>query len=386
MALRRWLRVGGPVVAAALVAIALLPPRVPTRETLRFGTFFGARYVAPPLPGRSQFVSDVLLAQRWQRGQVRSALVADSIVRAARGPRALRSQDGLVTVVFERPLSADSARSWLGAATRELALYPTGTATHVPVVVALVSDTTRERPGSYLPGIREFVDQAASVGACVVTVNVMPRYRWGGGLVAHYAAGRPVSRVLGACALLTRFGPPGRGIAGWVASRPVVAWSDPLTVQLQEARRRVLKLPLVRTLQDDAWSFEPALRWAGVGCLRGNADLCSRLASLGGLGPDDLYSYRALGPTGLMAHLLATGTPAQFETFWRSSQPPAAALSSAYGKPAGELVMATLQHLYTAPPRPAPWGGGRNLVAGLVWLVLALAVSLAAGRRWSAEV
>ncbi len=389
MALRHWLRIGGPAVAAALVAIALLPPRVPTRATGTFGAFFGPGYVAAPVPGRSQFVSDVRFAQRRQREQVRNALVADSIVRVARGPRALRSKDGLITVVYERPLGADSARSWLDAATRELALYPDGAGPHVPVVVALISDTVRERPGegaAYLPGVREFVDLAATLGTCVVTVNLMPRFRWGAGLVAHDAAGRPVSRALGTCALLARFGLPGSGTAGLVASRPVSSWSDPLTLQLQEARRRVLKLPIVRTPGDDAWPFERTLRWAGVGCLRGDADLCLRSAYLGGLGPDDFYSYRLLGPTGLMAVLLASGTPAQFERFWRSSQPPVTALAAAYGKPAGELVMAMMRHWYTAPPGPAPLGGGRNLLAGLVWLVLALAVSLAAGRRWRAEI
>jgi hypothetical protein len=389
MAVRTWVRIGGPLVAAALVAIAILPPRVPTRDSARFGLFFGTRYPAPLLPGNSQFVSDVLSAQRRRREQARNALVADSIVRVARGPHALRSKDGLVTVVYERPLGVDSARSWLDAATRELALYPEEVGPHVPVVVALISDSLRERPGrpsSNLWGVREFVDEASSLGACVVTVNVMPRYWWARSTVAHDAAGRSVSRVLGDCALLARFGPPGRGLAGVMASGPVIAWSDPLTLQFQEARRRVLRIPIVRTPQDDAWPFERAMRWAGVGCLEGHAELCLRSANLGGFGPDDLYSYRLLGPSGLMAYLLATGTPAQFAAFWRSPQPAPAALAAAYGKPAGDLVMAMMRHWYTAPARPAPWGGARNLVSGVVWLVLALAVSLAAGRRWSAEV
>ncbi len=391
MALTRWRWIGGPVVAALAVAIAILPPRVPSGDTVRFGFLFGPSYVAGPVqPGRSPFVTDVLTARRIQAYRLRRARVADSIVGVARGPRALHSPDGRITVVYERPLTADSARSWLDAATRELALYSGGGRPAMPVVVALLTDTVRDRlehRADNLWGVQELVDQAASAGACVTTVNLVWGERWLRAPVGHDSDGHVVSRVLGACALYARFGLPGPGASRLVEYGLEFSWQDPMTVQVLEARRHVLKLELERTVEGYALPWFGVVRWAAVGCLDGVDALCLRSAGLE-WEPDSWEAYSSYGAAGrvkLIGYLLATGTPAEFGAFWRSPLPPTEALTAAYGRPAGELVRAALEHWYTVPEPAAPLGSARNALAGLTWAGLALALSLAAGRRWQAR-
>lgn len=391
MAVSRWVRFGGPVVAAALVAIAILPPRVPGGDNIRFAFMWEPGYVASSFnDGRSQFATDVNTARRIQAWRLRRAIFADSIAAVARGPRALRSKDGRITLVYERPLTADSARFWLSAATNELALYPQERSQGTPLVVALLSDTVRDRPqdqASYTWGVQDLVEQAASAGACVVTVNLIPRQSWARPAVGHNLAGQPVSRVLGACALYERFGLPGPAVTRWIASSLGYYWGDPITSDLQEARHRVLKTELSRTSDWASLPWYGEVRWVEVGCLRGEGALCLRATGLDRRFDAAFPSsfYRSFPRGKLIAWMLATGTADQFGAFWRSSQPPEAALASAYGQPAGELTMVALRHWFTAPARSTPWGSARNGLAGLGWVVLGLALAVAAGGRWKTE-
>jgi hypothetical protein len=391
MAMSRRVRFGGPVVAAALVAIAILPPRVPGGDNIRFAFMWGSGYVASSFnDGRSQFATDVNTARRIQAWRLRRAIFADSIAAVARSPRALRSKDGLITLVYERPLTADSARFWLSAATNELALYPQEREPGMPLVVALLSDPVRDRPqnpASYTWGVEDLVEQAASAGACVVIVNLIPRQSWARPAVGHNLAGQPVSRVLGTCALYRRFGLPGPAVTRWIASSLGYYWGDPITLDLQEARHRVLKTELSRTSDWASLPWYGEVRWVEVGCLRGEGALCLRATGLD-RGFDAAFpsSFYQSFPRGkLIAWLLATGTADQFGAFWRSSQPPEAALASAYGRPAGELTMVALRHWFTAPARSTPWGSARKALAGLGWVVLGLALAVVAGGRWRTE-
>ncbi len=393
MALRRWRWVWGSALAALLVAIALLPPRVPSEGNSLFRFSGWSGYAYQIVNERSQFRNDLQSAEWTQKGRLRRAILADSILKAARGRGALRSEDGVITLVYETPLSADSARLWLSAAARELALYPMGPAPGMHLVVALLSNPQRAGPGS--PGasaewgVRELLDQAASTGGCVVTVNLLPGRTLGRPAVGHDLAGKPVSRVLGACALYARFGAPGPEVSRWaVAGLSSGWWWDPLTAQLNEARRRVRRLELPRGVD---WGSSPwfgEVQWVEIGCLRGAAALCLRTA---GLGPEPdspfpYYRYSSLSRTKFLAYLLATRTPAQFAAFWRSPQPAAAALGSAYAEPAGMLAMSAFEHWYTAPAPSGLWENARSLLAGLGWVGLALALSIVASRHWKTEI
>jgi hypothetical protein len=393
MALKRWRWVWAPVLAALLVAIAVLPPRVPTGE----GTLFGVLSVGSAdahygnWTRRGQHADDIQAARLTQRARLGRTTLADSIMAMANGPRALRSVDGLVTLVYEAPLTADSARAWLGAASRELALYPKGPTPGTRLVVALLSSPTREGPGNQgvrYEGVQALLEQAASTGACVVTVNLLPRRNWGRP-VGRDLDGRPVSRVLGACALYARFGPPGARVARWAAQGLSGYWWTPLTVQLQEAQRRVRRYAIPREMEWVRTPWYGAVRWVEVGCLRGEAASCLRAAGLT-RDVDTPYPYyynprAALQRAQFLAYLLATGTPGQFAAFWHSPQPAAEAVGSSFGQPAGKLAMAAYAHWYSAPEEDERWGNAGGLAAGLVWVVLALALSVVAGRRWTID-
>jgi hypothetical protein len=393
MALKRWRWVWGPVLAALLVAIAVLPPRVPTRGlstlfgVLSYGSYL-YRYGYETQKPRSQFRDDVQNARSVQKWRLRRAILADSILTVARSPRALRSEDGQVTLVYEAPLTADSARVWLGAATRELALYPKVGTSGVALVVALLSTPARARPGNaelrYEWGVQALVDQAASAGACVVTVNLL-RDNWGRPSFGHDLAGKPVTRVLGPCALYARFGLPGIEVSQWAAAGFGSSWWNPLTAQLLDARRLVRRYQIPRDRDwGNPWFGE--VRWVEVGCLRGAAALCLRAAGLG-RHPESAYIYgaAALARGQVMAQLLATGTPEQFAAFWKSPRPAVEALASAYGQRPAKLAMAAFEHWYSAPAEDERWGNAGGLAAGLAWVVLALALAVVAGRRWTIE-
>jgi hypothetical protein len=396
MALKRWGWLAGAVLAALLVAIALLPPRLPNRTGMLLGVVavsgpelrayyrgndqFGSEY--------SQFREDLLAARLTQRERLRRAVLSDSILMVARGPHALTSADGLITLVYERPLTADSARFWLGALGRELALYPKRTVPGTRLVIALLSDSLRAQPGvreaTYL-GNHEFLDQASSAGPCLVTVSLLPRLSWGRNAVGHDSAGRPVSRLLGTCAVYARFGAPGAGVRRWVASASNYYWGGPLTWLLQEARRHVETYEIPYSWNNTPWNGE--VRWLEIGCLRGGAAPCRREAGLN-RGQDGWLPYYisvSSVRSRLVAYLLATGTPEQFASFWHSPRPVAEALARAYGTPAGELAMSAYRHWFAAPPSAQPMGSARNAATGLVWVSLALALAVIAGRRWKTE-
>ena len=391
MALTRWRWVWGPALAALLVAIAVLPPRLPTGEGTLFGVLPVGSSSARPVNGgrRSQFADDIRFAQQNQRERLARSLLADSVVAVARGPRALRSEDGLVALAYEAPLTADSARAWLGAVMRELALYPKAPAPGMRLVVALLSSPLRERRGSDGAGspwgIQTLIDQAASSGACVVTVNLLPRGSWGRP-VGHDLEGRPVSRVLGACALYARFGAPGAGVARWAARGLSGYWWNPLTAQLLEARRPVRRYEIPREMDWGQTPWYGAVRWVEAGCLRGNDAACVRAAGLTADAdtPYLYYTRNALQRGQLLAYLLATGTSGEFAAFWRSPRPASEAMSVAFGRSTGALALAAYTHWYTVPGGREGWGAA-GLAAGLGWVVLALALAVVAGRRWTID-
>ncbi len=390
MALKRWRWVLGPVLAAAVVLVVALPPRVPIGEgpgSWLFGPTYDVWVSSNP---HAAAVRDAVRQMRWR---LREQALADSIARAARGPGAMRSADGAVTVTYGRGVSRDSARMWLEAAIAELELYPAGGARGLPVVVAVSSarETRRDTPENRMLASEEVLRLdavAGSTGACVILLNpnLAQAARYARGLVARDASGRPLGRFLDICALYGRFGVPGAAVAAWSSRGPAWYWSgyDRLSRRMQEARR-VLRVDTVSSAAWEGSLWGGYVQWAPIACLRGGAATCARLAGFAGQRRAYWWS-EGLTRGQLLTWLLATGTPAQFAAFWGSPLSTAHALEAAYGRPAGQLALEAFRHWWSAPSPGGPTAGARVLLAGLAWAALALGLAFAAGRHWTTEI
>lgn len=391
MALMRWRWILIPVFGAAVIVALALPPRVPVGEG-PIGSFFGQAYERwVPEDPTGNAVHNAVQVQRWRLRQER---LADSIVRAARSPAALRSADGAVTVVYGRPLSRDSARVWLTAAAVELALYPKADSRGLPVIVALSSvpmrnQTGREERMLFNQAVLGLQAVAASSGACVVFVNLaLPRREWyERGLVARDASGRPLGRFLDACALYGRFGLPGSAVSAWAGRGPSWYWGgyDRLSRRMQEARR-TMRPDTVIAMWTYSTFWSGGVQWTPIACLRGGTETCLRVAGLGPVLTDPWWWSSRLTRGQILSWLLATRSPAQFAAFWRSPLPPAQALQAAYGEPAGRLAMSAYRHWTSAPEPGGPRSGARVVLVGIGWAALALALAHGAGRRWQSEI
>jgi hypothetical protein len=385
MALKRWRWVWGPLLAAAAVAAATLPPSLAPEGGVwaALGLAYSSWYNPPGTIHRGAVHAAV--GQLLRR--VRESQLADSLFAAARGARALRSRDGAVTVIYEPPIEADSARVWLRASSAELELYPQPASGGLPVVVALLSNPHRRftEGDEYLAGPAYWLSRPATRNrGCVVTVNLVqgrrPRYT----LIFHGPSGQPVGRFLDVCALEGRYGAPGPAVDRWFGRNMIWFWqADVLTRRLLEAQRPITKESVGRSVQMPYWYAQ--MPWVTIGCLDGSGALCARAAGIHGAGESTSprgYSYAARM---LVGYLAAHGTASQLSTFWRSPLPVGDALRAAYRRPAGQLAGEALSHWYTVAPEEAS-SGPRVVLGGALWAVAALVLAVAVGRRWRTEI
>jgi hypothetical protein len=386
----RWL--WGPALAGLVVVVALLPPRDPEAG----GALAKALDLyEEPSNYQPRYARNALeQAVATQEEILRRSRVQDSLRAVARGSHAVRSEDGSVTVTFEVPLTADSARTFLRAAMAELAMYPKAGSRGLPVFVVLYSSPIRRRSHSDDYGwwtVRSEAAPHTADDACIVEVNLLARREaFGRALIAHDPTGAPVGHFLDGCVLYARFGLPGPWVERWMGARRWWWWGrrNPLASRLLEARRAILPETIERAFDVRASASEAAVPWVELGCLDGGSALCRRWANLE-TGPAAEYYYRfsvteARGQ--VLAYVLARGTAAQFQAFWVSPLPTAQALEAAYGQPAGQVVMAAFSHWYRASAPGGPHAGVRILLVGVFWAALALALALIAGRRWTTEI
>ena len=383
MALKRWAWAWVPVAAAALAAVLLLPGGGETRSLLSF--LQGSPSSLRVLSHRD----DVRRALEVQRGRLRDAERADSLIAAARGPRALTARDdALTTVVYETPLSAADARVWLDAAEKELARYPTAAGPGGRLLIALYSNPARSRATGFglWYGTARRLPPDAATSPCVVELNLVPR---GAGRQRRAPTPGSLGPFLGLCGLIRRFGMPAPGIARWISSagwRAYAVADGGLMSMMLEAARPVPRITLSRPdlTNDRPWEWYYGTPWVAIGCLDGTWSLCARDVRIR---PGDANSWWYSDPpqAQFVAYLLATGTPQQFAAFWRSPLPTADALRQAYGRPAGELAYRSLSHWYVTA-QGGPHAGPELMLAGLFWAAAALVLALVVGRRWTTEI
>jgi hypothetical protein len=382
MALKRWRWIWGPLLVAAVVAVAALPPSVASPRGLLAA--LGLAYTEWNYPAGTVHRRAVRAAVIEQRKRARESRLADSILAMTRGARVLRSPDGAVTVVYESPIGADSARVWLRAASAELQLYPKSASGGVPVIVALLSDLRRRaQQGDNLtsgPTYRLFGAATRDRG-CIVAVNLVEGGRARYALILRHS-GEPLGRYLDICALEGRLGAPGPAVARWFGRVDWFWQPNQLTGRLLEAQRPINREIIARSGEAPYWYGQ--MPWVAIGCLDGSPALCARATGIERDGRSARGNFAAASRM-LVSYLALHGTPVQLADFWRSPLSVGDALHAAYQRPAGELAGAALGHWYAVAPE-AGRSGAAVLLAGLFWAVAALIFAVAAGRRWQTEV
>ncbi|MFI5208302.1 MAG: hypothetical protein ACHQX4_09815 [Gemmatimonadales bacterium] len=396
MALKTWHRAALTAGGMALALAVILPSR-PYPEP---GEALSALYPVEYWWWRTQYRNTLDNTLFDLRNRHRAAVMADSLFALTNGPRAVKSADGALTVLYEQPLGADSARVWLAMLERELALAPRGTGAGVPVVVALKSAPSKRNPrGAEGEAVgrdgaaREdpwvamrFVSPRAERPTCFVAlrlVDLKPGQNANPGelIERDSRTGAARTAVLDRCLIYARFGVPGAQVERWAGRRVDVRrwWSqgDNLSWALEAGRQSRARDEMISNLSprelSDYWA-DPL----NSSCVRGSSVLC--LKSVGLIADPTLRGesyWMGNVRRSLIAELILKD-PARFERFWRSAEPPTVALEKAYGRPAGEIVGEWKRSAFSVPalgPRtPA-------LLSSLGWAVLAIGLSLLTAHR-----
>jgi hypothetical protein len=336
MALRTRHAATGVIVTAALIAIAMLPP--------------------PPDPRWARF--------REREPRQRPDQLEFAVRRVARRVDALERRDALRARLQRAPappgagpvlsldarlpleLAAALRAGWDTAAARLGSLHP-GSALVVTVGLDTV-DYGWGRAWYFLP-------PATDGRTCAVTVLIGRSPR---GFDAA-APARELLTLLGPCAYHARFGPPGPGIEGWLATRAVRTGFVPQWLEQAPRDRR----PLVDAAMLDAEAAEPrtealvarlfAIEARGeldeTACAVGRLAVCRRVLeapepALGRRPTDDLpwqgivYRPFLFSPWPrtevdyFLSDLVRDEGPDRFARFWRSGAPLDSAFAAAYGR------------------------------------------------------
>ena len=378
---RAWLITGS---AMALTMVLVLPPRpAPDEPVSMLSTVIWFWRGVPGVYYRSNNRWELESARGGLRLRLERVARGDSILAAVRAGHGVRSADGALTVLYERPLSADSASRWLAALEREAALYPSVAHRGGQVVVVLYSppDRAKLRNSAGEPpwGRRQWYAGAVEAPACIVEASLTSPRGWSPPRLLVRDSMGLQSRVLDACALFLRLGAPGPAVRDWVGAVQPAWWgrSAGLSDYLADARAGVRPTGLSGELS----RTERA-------CLRGATLYCEWLVGVrtprGGRANWYWSGIAAERRRQLLAALLSYQEPGRFAAFWSSPDSVPQALARAYGRPAGDVV-ADWARTWSDVPVAGPGVQSRALYASLGWAVVLLAGALVATLRWRTD-
>ena len=372
MTTRHW-GLGATLLAAAIVAVVVLPPR-PIPEEYSFAASalgFSYRFWAGESEGYTEAV-------RRARDRYAEAIAARqhgaADVRASRGPLALSSSRERLVVVRDPDVPIGAAREWLRDAEVDLSFYPRGPNVGVPVILGLhtsgVFPGTRSHP-HLLAGRLLYAEGRDTT--CIVDV-LLPHNEPQGSAKGFWSLRRGGwdGRRIGTCALYSRYGVPGPGVRAWYGLPAQWQWTDDGQLRWSLARREAGRRQIERYSE---WGFQVPPEY--LMCLDRRV-ACEEIFGLQQGRDGAQWSYR--GETAvLIADLLESRGPDRFARFWRSGLPVDSALQAAYGVPIGTLGReALLRRLI--PPQPS--GAHRGAAATtVVWLAGLLGFAMLLSRR-----
>jgi hypothetical protein len=388
MALKRVLWVAIPAFAMVVGAIVILPPRPMESDSDEWFWSEHGWYRT----GRVHREA-IQSAVRGLRNRVDAVAAVRVLERSMRESGALRTPDGLITLITDRRLGGDSAQLWLTWLTNELATVPpvANNPSPVPIVVALLTDSTRWVPVDGRGPTWMVRRQVGGVGPgqrCYVEVRLKDTAGFGGGRPVHARTnGTRRSNVLDWCALYARFGRPGPEVGAWarVITRMDFGPYDYEWEGIAAAITAARAPQSPRPLDGDFYLV--------ASCASGRTGVCR--SSLGLDRPAGLDGTRNnwwsnLGPNqptrlGFLASLLADESPQRFAALWSSQRPVGAALREAYGMEPEALVSRWASRRFVpARQRPGDAGAGQRLLASFGWSALLLALAAAAASRQQA--
>ncbi len=333
----------GVIVAAALIAVALMPPS-PDPRWARFGE-------REPRPRLDQLESAVRrVARRVEALERRDAL-------RARLRRAPVPPGAAPVFALDRrlppALAAALRAGWDTAAAQLGALHP-GSALVVTIGLD-PADTIGRVPA--IPGWGRawyFLPRATNGHTCAIVVVIGPNPR---GLNAD-APARDLLALLGPCAYHARFGPPGRGVEDWVGTRGartgfLPQWLEPAP----RDRKRLVSAAMVDATDADGrtealvaylFAIEARGDLDETACAVGRLAACRRLLEgpeqqlgLGrteGPGSSIVYRPFLFSPWPrtevdyFLSDLVRDEGADRFARFWRSDAPVDSAFAAAYGR------------------------------------------------------
>jgi len=327
---------------------------------------------------RAQLAIEAELDLRRKLDAARAALAGSGLATAT---------DGQITIAFEGPGAADSARIWLRYARREIELLPQATSDGAAVTVVAVTDSTRalarsliERPYR-IDDIRRWIPDGRG-GTCWV---VLDRASLASRNRGPRDASDGVGTFLGWCALAARYGAPGPHIAHVAQQVFTDNWwqraiGDQMVTIAQDReqfkrainadRNRLFRISRVRDWLGDDFRVQA--------CARGDDESCVSLAGGEGRASFLWRNRRNL----LLLHLLATDGGAPFERFWQSTSPFNEAIEAAYAAPLPQVVRRwAKEYELRWNPGPAP----REALSAFGWMGIALALAAFAGLKRTAR-
>jgi hypothetical protein len=374
MALKRRVALGVAVLMVLLV-VAILPPRS-CLDVEQWGITAAALCSGSRYPVRSTHGESIDRARARLTRRLREHQLADSLRALANAGRGVRSVDGSVVVLYETPLTPDSARAWLRLALGERDRIAAGEP-HARIVLALDSrpmPVTRDDAGhrrlAYYAGprSRRFTNIAGRDTTCFVTLRLSQESRWDVEVTDSDERGA-YGAFLGSCGLVGRFGAAG---AAALAATGVTFVNERLT----SAQRRSTVVPAPTGGRP---RLDPQDYWR-TGCAKGELDAC---ASLIGLGQEDqswMGSFRGLSiDRYFLAYLREVEGPEKFQRFWQSPLLGEQALIDAFGRPAAETARAWAHRDYSLPDDDST-DTGAMVLAAVGWLGAALAAAIAIGK------